>query len=146
MKTRFAGYGHKLSVGVVFEDALGIAGADTLIESIRRDADPFRLQGCLSPQILYVQHPSWNRWREIETTLEVAPRIRPFAEWKRLLAELAKYSPYLSCVGYAGEQEEGALARDLTPMGVSRICRLGEMQRPPLTWQNGGINLINLLN
>ncbi len=141
---RFAGYGHKLSVGVLFEDAL--THSEELLESVRQDAEPFRLQGCLSPQILYVQHPHWNRWREIEAVLEVVPRLRPFAEWDDLRTELRKFSPYLSCVGVAGAEDEDFLAQELASYGVTRICPIGQMQRPPLDWQNGGINLADLLN
>ncbi len=145
--TRFAGYGHKLSVGIIFEEAMKEASSEALLANIQKDAEPFRLQGCLSPQILYVQNPSSMRWPELEAVLDVSPRVRPFKEWDTLYPELGKFTPYLSCVGYAGPEEQKAfLIEKLTPYHVSRVCPMGEMQRPPLSWQNGGINLVNLLN
>ena len=146
-ETRFAGYGHKLSVAIIFEEALQDSSPDRLLANIQKDAEPFRLQGCLSPQILYVQHPGTIRWPELEAVLDVPPRVRPFDDWDVLAQELRKYTPYLSCVGYAGAPEqEPFLVQELEPYHVTRVCPLGQMQRPPLSWQNGGINLVNLLN
>jgi hypothetical protein len=31
-----------------------------------------------------------------------------------------------------------ALAGELANIGVNRVCRIGQMQRPPLTWQHDG--------
>ena len=145
--TRFAGYGHKLSIGILFEEALGTEAHEQLLSDIREAADPFRLQGCLSPQILYLQTPRSSLRSELEATLDVAPRVVSFEAWPSLSKELEKFNPYLSCVGYAGEKErEAMLARELSACQVSRVCPIGQMQRPPLSWQNGGIDLVNLLN
>ncbi len=144
---RFAGYGHKLSVGIIFQEALERAEREELLARIRSDAEPFRLQGCLSPQILYIESNEWSRWPELEAVLDAAPKIRPFAQWANVQKELGKYTPYLSCVGYAGAPErETFLAQELQPCAISRVCPMGQMQRPPLSWQNGGINLADLLN
>ncbi len=144
---RFAGYGHKLSVAIVFWEALIRESSESLLDEIRMDADPFRLQGCLSPQILYVENQQMPRWPELEATLDVVPKIRPFAQWDEVYRELGKFTPYLSCVGYAGSPERATyLTEALRSYSISRICPIGQMQRPPLTWQNGGINLANLLN
>lgn len=145
--TRFAGYGHKLSVGVIFEEAMKEASSEALLAAIQKDAEPFRLQGCLSPQILYVQNPRGLHWPELEAVLDASPRVRPFQKWDDLYPELGKFTPYLSCVGYAGPEAQGPFLEEaLEPYHVSRVCPIGEMQRPPLSWQNGGINLVNLLN
>jgi len=144
---RFAGYGHKLSVGIIFQEALEESSTDALLDRARRDAEPFRLQGCLSPQILYVEDPQFNRWPELEIVVDVMPKIKPFTQWADVLRELGKFTPYLSCVGYAGSSERGAfLERELRGSLVSRVCPLGEMQRPPLSWPNSGIDLANLLH
>jgi hypothetical protein len=140
---RFAGYGHKLSVGIVFNDA----PQDHLVDEIRKDADPFRLQGCLSPQILYIENYNGHRWPELEAILDVTPKIRPFERWSQVAEDLGKFEPYLSCVGYAGMSERSDfLSKNLSSGGHTRICPIGEMQRPPLSWRNGGIDLANLLN
>ena len=144
---RFAGYGHKLSVGIIFEEALADGLSDELLERVRADAEPFRLQGCLSPQILYVENEHPVRWPALKATLDVSPKIRPFTEWENLRPELAKLSPYLSCVGYAGRPEkEEFLENELRDLKIRRVCPLGRMQRPPLSWRNGGIFLPDLLN
>ncbi len=47
----------------------------------------------------------------------------------------------ISGVGVAGEVS-GDLREALEREGVSRLCRPGEMQTPPLDWPNGGIDLL----
>jgi hypothetical protein len=144
---RFAGYGHKLSVGIIFEEALNEGLSDELLERVRQDAEPVRLQGCLSPQILYVESPHPLRWPALEASVDAAPKIKPFTEWENLRQELAKFSPYLSCVGFAGAPEKQEfLENELRDLQVSRVCPLGEMQRPPLSWRNGGIFIPDLLH
>jgi len=144
---RFAGFGHKLSVGIIFQEALNEGLSDELLERVREDAEPFRLQGCLSPQILYIESASPLRWPALEASLDVAPKIKTFTEWEILRPELAKFSPYLSCVGYAGGvDKEPFLEHELRDLNISRVCPLGRMQRPPLSWKNGGIFLPDLLH
>jgi hypothetical protein len=142
---RFAGYGHKLSVAIVFPEAW--EDSPSLLDRIRRDAEPFRLQGCLSPQILYVENHEFPLERELKAALDVAPKIKPFSTWTDVAADLAKFKPFLSCVGFAGSGERmDFLDRELQDHTGLRLCPLGEMQRPPLSWRNGGIDLLNLLN
>jgi hypothetical protein len=87
------------------------------------------------------------RWLALEAVLDVAPKIRPFEKWTNVLEAVEKFSPYLSCVGYAGSADRGPfLERELAHQDGLRICPIGEMQRPPLSWRNGGIDLADLLN
>jgi hypothetical protein len=45
----------------------------------------------------------------------------------------------VSTVGVAaGEEKAGALAAQLAAWGVTRVCPLGRMQNPPLTWRHDG--------
>ncbi len=144
---RFAGYGHKLSVAVIFQEALEASRSEELLDTVRRDAEPFRLRGCLSPQVLYIQNPQWIRWPDLEALVDISPKIRPFKRWDEVRQELSKFVPFLSCVGYAGSSEHGDfLKRELRNHGISRICPVGEMQHPSLSWPNGGIDLVNLLH
>ncbi len=144
---RFVGYGHKLSVGIIFEEALMRDQSEGLLARVRADVEPFRLQGCLSPQVLYIENPQYTRWPELESVVDVAPRFQPFVDSGAAIKELSKFSPYLSCVGYAGSPQRGEyLKEELAGLGVSRICPIGEMQRPPLDWANSGIDLVNLLH
>lgn len=53
---------------------------------------------------------------------------------------LGKAKGHLSSVGVAGELSDD-LKATIEAEGVSRICRAGEMQTPPLDWRNGGVDL-----
>jgi hypothetical protein len=45
----------------------------------------------------------------------------------------------VSTVGLAApEDREQALATELAHWGVARVCRLGQMQEPPLAWRHDG--------
>jgi hypothetical protein len=45
----------------------------------------------------------------------------------------------LEAAGLAATREQWAAAAGrLAAAGVHRVCPLGEMQRPPLTWRQGG--------
>jgi len=45
----------------------------------------------------------------------------------------------VSTVGLAAPEDKAqALARDLARWGVPRVCRLGQMQEPPLPWRHDG--------
>ncbi len=146
-ETKFAGYGHKLSAGIIFEEATDAKGSASLVDRVRQDVEPFRLQGCLSPQILYAENAASTRWRELSLLVDVMPKIKPFSDWSEVLLDLHKFKPYLSCIGYAGDEERREfLEQELRSHAGLRICPLGDMQKPPLSWQNGGINLVNLLN
>lgn len=63
------------------------------------------------------------------------------------LAKLAEFGNYLgiakgrlSSVG-VGCELSSELEMAIKAEGVSRICRAGEMQTPPLDWRNGGVDL-----
>src|SRR5207237_217599 len=55
LPTRFVGYGHKFSAAVIWKEALAFENRAALAAQIRQDVAPFNLQGCLSPQTLYVE-------------------------------------------------------------------------------------------
>jgi hypothetical protein len=45
----------------------------------------------------------------------------------------------VSTVGLAAPEDKAqALATELARWGVARVCRLGQMQEPPLTWRHDG--------
>jgi len=52
---RFVGYGHKFSAAIVWREAMRGNNRVTLLAQLRRDAEPFNLQGCLSPQVVYLE-------------------------------------------------------------------------------------------
>ena len=188
----FLAHGHKLSFGVIFEDAnlSSTVGA-------ARDASIFDQQGCLSPHVFFVaQEPlayaaklaaemdrvhareprgalslsDANAIRVLRSELsfrlandeavavlestnstawtvafDAAPGfprsplnrfifVKPFPE--DFAETLADVRPHLSCAGIwpptAGN------ARTLAGLGVSRICPVGRMQLPPVTWHQDG--------
>lgn len=142
----FAGYGHKISVAVVFQEAQDPASA--WIAAAHRDIDAFALEGCLSPQVVYVEGKS--------DAFEKAVKLRPISgPWPRFIlfqspddvpGLLRTYGSTLSCVGVAGAPDRlldvSSLLAD-TP--AVRVCALGDMQRPPLTWKNGGLDFREFL-
>ncbi|ACY17745.1 acyl-CoA reductase [Haliangium ochraceum] len=65
--------------------------------------------------------------------------IRPVASSAALVALLARAAPHLQGLAVAGsDQERARLARHLAASGLSRACRPGALQRPPLHWSHDG--------
>lgn len=67
--------------------------------------------------------------------------VRPAPDREALLSALTAASPHLQCLGAAGLDDEthAQVMAVLTPHGLNRICALGEMQQPDLTWIHDGI-------
>jgi hypothetical protein len=100
----------------------------------------------LSPQALWVEGSHEGPWRELSTLVQPAPPIRLFSSLEDLGGALSRFGAHLSCVGVAGPSARlEPLNKALLSAGV-RICALGEMQRPPLSWRNGGLSLVHLLS
>ena len=74
--------------------------------------------------------------------------VKPTDGYKRVLDAIQKFAPSISTVGVAPMNERAlAFANELARMGVSRVCPIGQMQRPPLTWHHDGRpNLADLVN
>ena len=65
--------------------------------------------------------------------------IKPVAEVRDVFAGIDEISGKVSTVGLAAAPERfRELARQFAHWGVTRICPLGEMQNPPLTWRHDG--------
>lgn len=87
--------------------------------------------------------PPWERVRGEGAS---KPIFKSFSDWSTLKQELQSFRPHLSALGYAGpESRIDAMRVDLEALGLTRICPLGEMQRPPLDWRNSGIDLVEEL-
>jgi hypothetical protein len=66
-------------------------------------------------------------------------RVVPVADVDALSTLLAPARAVLECAGLcAGPERRPVFAARLTACGVHRVCALGEMQRPPLAWRQGG--------
>jgi hypothetical protein len=65
--------------------------------------------------------------------------VKSVAETSALLAALQPLHGQVSTVGLAAPQQRAQeIAADLARAGVSRVCPLGKMQDPPLTWRHDG--------
>jgi hypothetical protein len=73
------------------------------------------------------------------TPLQRSLRVMPIARVGDLGALLAPFRGALEGAGLAlGPERWDQSWRLLEAAGVHRVCALGEMQRPPLTWRQGG--------
>jgi hypothetical protein len=202
---RLIAHGHKVSFAAIGRE--GLADADAAAELGRRlayDVSLWDQQGCLSPQLCYVEHGGRiapARFSELlanglsyyagalpprRLSLEEKMQVRRFrheGEWRQrgkaallasadstdwtisiedgvdfvptclnrcirlkvvdslseLPAALAPHRRHLEAAGIAvGPQRELELAEMLGACGVHRICPLGRMQTPRLSWRQGG--------
>lgn len=141
----FVGYGHKISMAVVFKEASEMAELPRWLAEAKPDIELFHLQGCLSPQTLYVEGHS-AAWEEWAKGFRRPPRILAFKKWGDVVSEIKACQPYVSAFGYAGPKSRiEELQPELLRLGFSRICALGHMQKPDLSWRNGGIFLPEFL-
>ncbi len=143
---RLVEYGHKFSVALILKEVLTVEELPGVVERLEKDAAPFDLQGCLSPQIVYVEGEDPGIFEKLFARVNAMPAIKRFDTWEELKGELQLFQRHLSALGYAGPDERIDRVRpELQGMGLSRICVLGEMQRPSLSWRNGGISLVDAL-
>jgi len=56
IKTRFLGYGHRVSFGYVASSALGSFSAKKIVARAATDVVAWNQLGCLSPHVIYVEH------------------------------------------------------------------------------------------
>jgi hypothetical protein len=207
VKTRFLGYGHRVSFGFVAREVLSDPGARRVVTNAAEDVVAWNQLGCLSPHVIYVQtggELSPDKFagllaEELEQREQTEPRGELAAEHaaaiasRRSIYEIrAAHSPdatqhwcskdstawtvifeadarfqmsclnrfvyvkgvkdlnemlqntevvreYVSTIGIAvPEDKTQELATQLARWGATRICPLGRMQNPPLTWRHDG--------
>jgi hypothetical protein len=207
VKTRFLGYGHRVSFGFVAQEVLSGFHTRQIVSRTTDDVVAWNQQGCLSPHVVYVQtggEVSPEKFAELladelERREQTEPRGELPAEHAAAIASRrgiyevrAAHSPettrhwcsknstawtvvyeadarfQLSCqnrfiyvkgvkdlpealqyaemvrgqvstVGLAvPEHKMEELAVQLARWGVTRVCPLGQMQNPPLTWRHDG--------
>ncbi len=208
-KTRFLGYGHRVSFG--FVDSAVWHGSNTrqIISHVTDDVVAWNQLGCLSPHVIYVQSggkvspeqfaemlaDELERREQIEPRGELAtehaaviasrrafyevraaaqaeglgtlmwhsrnstawtvvyeadPRfqlsclnrfvyVKGVKDLHEMLQNAESVRDKVSTVGIAApERKAGELAEQLARWGVTRVCPLGRMQNPPLTWRHDG--------
>jgi len=205
-KTRFLGYGHRVSFAFIAREVLSNAGARRLAQDAAEDVTAWDQHGCLSPHLFYVQERGavspeqfaamlaealarceaaaprgdlllpeattitlkrdfyrvraaasdetklWHSEGSTAWTVvyEEDPRfqhscLNRFVYVKRATslddalhhAELVRGQ--VSTIGLAAPDDTAReLVVRLARWGVTRICPIGRMQRPPLTWRHDG--------
>ncbi|HZR46122.1 MAG TPA: acyl-CoA reductase, partial [Candidatus Manganitrophaceae bacterium] len=73
--------------------------------------------------------------------------VKPVEELTRIPFYLEPIRPYLQAVGVAVPTDrQPQIVPALARMGATRICPIGKMQKPPMTWHHDGrFRLLNLL-
>jgi len=205
-KTRFLGYGHRVSFAYVAKDAITAWNAKTVAERAGRDVVTWNQLGCLSPHVVYVQEgaaltaekfaelladalaqyeaseprgqlpnetaaaiasrrsfyevrsahaPDTRQWSSRNSTawtvvFEADPRfqlsclnrfiyVKPARDLTDVLQNADAFRGKISTVGLAvPDKDAQELATQLARWGATRICPLGQMQNPPLTWRHDG--------
>ena len=207
LKTKFIGYGHRVSFGFVAHEVLHGARAKKIISAAADDVIAWNQLGCLSPHVIYVQlggeispeHFAQLLAEELEKREANEPRgeisveesaaivhrrgiyevraahspestrhfcskdstawtviyeadarfqlsclnrfiyVKPVADLKSLLENADAVRGKVSTVGVAAPEEKiSEIATQLANWGTTRICPLGQMQNPPLTWRHDG--------
>ena len=207
VKTRFLGYGHRVSFGFVAGEVLHGPRVKNIAAAAADDVVAWNQLGCLSPHVIYVEaggEASPDRFAELladelERREQIEPRGELAAEHavaitsRRGIYEVrAAHSPettqhwcsknstawtvvyeadarfQMSClnrfiyvkavanltaalqgaddirgkvstVGIAEPEEKmDEIATQLARWGATRVCPLGQMQNPPLTWRHDG--------
>jgi hypothetical protein len=80
--------------------------------------------------VIYEDDPSFT-----PSCLNRTVFVKPIDSFKRVLDNVQRFAGKISTVGLAPMNE---FAGDLSEIGVCRVCPIGQMQRPPLSWHDDG--------
>ena len=115
--------------------------------AIRRVRDEAEWQALAGKDVVLHVSPNGTAWTVIydtDPTFVLVPlyrtiRVKPLSSITQLHELLTSWRPYLEAVGVAIDTTyHTQLAEILGQAGVSRICPIGTMQTPPLSWRHGG--------
>jgi hypothetical protein len=205
-RTRFQGYGHRLSFAYIASGGLSSFYAKKTVALAATDVVAWNQLGCLSPHVVYVEHgggvaaeqfaemladelakreqteprgevatetaatiasrrafyevraahsPDTRFWRSENSTAwtvvyEADARfqlsclnrfiyVKGVSDLKTALENADNVRGKVSTVGIAVPEEKAQeMASQLAAWGVTRVCPLGQMQNPPLTWRHDG--------
>jgi hypothetical protein len=205
-RTRFLGYGHRVSFAFVTSRVLSGLNARKIVERAAADVVAWNQLGCLSPHLIYVEEggelsaerfadglaeeldrrealeprgevpvetaaaiasrrslyevraahsPDTRHWFSRESTAwtvvyEAEPRfqlsclnrfiyVKGVRDLREALQSADSVRSKVSTVGLAAPEDQAQdLATELARWGVSRVCPLGQMQNPPLSWRHDG--------
>ena len=205
-KTRFLGYGQRVSFGIVAREVLREEEISKVVARAADDMIAWNQNGCLSPHVIYVEErgavesdkfaallaaelmqreaaeprgkisveesadiaarrsmyetlaphrgdiklwssPNSTAWTvvfEHEVRFRFSPLnrfifIKPVPDVAAVLQGVDEIHGKVSTVGIAASPEKAKeLALRFAGWGVTRVCPLGQMQNPPLTWRHDG--------
>jgi hypothetical protein len=205
-RTRFLGYGHRVSFAFIGQEELTGFNARKLAARITDDVAAWDQLGCLSPHVIYVERngrvsseqfaemladeqaqreaveprgqisleaataiasrrsfyevraahvPDTRQWCSQESTAwtvihEADPRfqmsclhrfvyVKAVENFEEALQGADSVRHQVSTVGLGvGAERQADLALRLARWGATRICPLGQMQNPPITWRHDG--------
>jgi hypothetical protein len=119
--------------------------------AIRRERDEAEMRAASGAPVRLHRSAgsSWTVVAEADSRIRPSPlhrfvRVHPVAGVPGLVEALTPVRHHLACVGVGGFADRRAeMVAALLQLGVSRICPLGTMQAPPLTWchDNRGVLL-----
>ena len=209
IRTRFLGYGHRVSFGFVAADVLHGSRAKKIVAAAADDVTAWNQLGCLSPHVIYIEagggvspenfaelladelerreqteprgelateHAAviasrrafyevraaahvegaetlmWHSRNSTAWTViyEADPRfqlsclnrfvyVKGVKNLDEMLQNAESVRDQVSTVGIAAPQRQAhELAEQLARWSVTRVCPLGRMQNPPLTWRHDG--------
>ena len=207
LRSRFLGYGHRVSFGFVAGESLAAYATKKIVSATADDVVAWNQLGCLSPHVIYVQaggETSAEHFAQLladelerreaneprgeitaEESAAIASRraiyeiraahspeatrhwcskdstawtvifesdarfqlsclnrfiyVKPVSDLKMALENADSVRGKVSTVGIAAPDEKiSEVAGQLARWGVTRICPLGQMQNPPLTWRHDG--------
>jgi hypothetical protein len=89
--------------------------------------------------VIYEEDPTFT-----PSCLQRTVLVKPVTDLSEVGGLLDSWRPYLQAVGVAVAPERiEVLAAQLGEAGVGRICPVGRMQAPPLTWHQEGRTLLH---
>ncbi len=115
--------------------------------AIRRIRDEAEWQALAGKSVALYASPGGTAWTVIyeadpvfvPSPLHRTVRVKPLSSLAQLDSLVASWRPHLEAVGLAcAPARLPEVAESLGRAGVSRICPLGTMQTPPLSWRHGG--------
>jgi hypothetical protein len=146
LATAMAGFEHAMPRGALtVEEATAIQQARTAAEfgELRDEAVRlFASEGGTAWTVIFEDDTAF-----VPSCLNRVVRVKAVTDLADLPGLVRPFSRHLQSVGAAVSRERRQrLAEALAPLGVCRICPVGEMPHPPLTWHHdGGHSLLPLL-
>jgi hypothetical protein len=115
--------------------------------AVKRLRDAYEFRGATDRRVAVWAGSETNDWLVIYeddpsfvvSCLNRVVYVKPTDGFKRILDSVKRFAGKISTVGIVPLDDRARdFAANLARLGVHRLCRLGQMQRPPLTWHHDG--------